>query len=81
MPRLTRDVPRYRKHRASGSAIVTLSGQDVYFGPHGTKASRLEYDRHVAEWLARGRRSLDANDGEASAGPSPRPYRQSPPRG
>jgi integrase len=66
MPRLTREVPRYRKHRASGQAIVTLSGQDVYLGPHGTKVSRLEYDRQVAEWLARGRRPLDANDGEAA---------------
>jgi integrase len=66
MLRLTRDVPRYRKHRASGQAIVTLSGQDVYLGPHGTKVSRLEYDRQVAEWLARGRRPHDSDDGEAA---------------
>jgi hypothetical protein len=66
MPRVTRDVPRYRKHRASGQAIVTLSSQDVYLGPHGTKVSRLEYDRQVAEWLARGRRPDDADDGQAA---------------
>jgi integrase len=65
MPRLSRSVPRYRKHRASGQAIVTLSGQDFYLGPHGTQVSRLEYDRHVAEWLARGRRPLTRNQGDA----------------
>jgi integrase len=59
MPRLSCGVPRYRKHRASGHAIVTLSGHDFYLGPHGTKASMVEYDRLIAEWLARGRRALD----------------------
>lgn len=52
----TRDsIPKYRKHRASGQAIVTLSGKMFYLGPHGTKASRLEYDRLVLEWLKCGR--------------------------
>jgi hypothetical protein len=27
---------------------VTLDGDDYYLGPHGTKASRLEYDRPLA---------------------------------
>jgi len=53
MPRLLDGVPRYRKHRASGQAIVNLSGKDFYLGPHGTKVSHQEYDRVVAEWLAR----------------------------
>lgn len=48
-------LPKYRKHRASGQAIVTLGGRDFYLGPHGTKSSKLEYDRLVAEWLGRGR--------------------------
>ena len=65
MPRLVRRVPRFSKHRASGQAVVTLSGQDFYLGPHGTKASKLEYDRDVAEWLARGRRPLHAADGDS----------------
>lgn len=59
MPRLSSGVPRYRKHRASGQAVVTLSGQDFYLGPHGTKTSKAEYDRRIAEWLARGRRPLE----------------------
>ena len=48
-------IPKYRKHQASGQAVVTISGRDHYLGPHGTKASRLEYDRLVCEWLENGR--------------------------
>src|SRR3954468_1569029 len=55
MPRLTKSVPSYRKHRATGQAVVTVNGHDYYLGPHGTKASKLEYDRLIGEWLASGR--------------------------
>lgn len=57
MPRLINGNPSYRKHRASGQAVVTLDGRDIYLGPHGTKASKVEYDRIIGEWLANGRRS------------------------
>lgn len=56
MPRLSKALPKYRKHRASGKAVVTLDGKDFYLGPHGTKASKLEYDRLIGEWLTNGRR-------------------------
>jgi hypothetical protein len=62
MPKLVREVPFYSKHLASGQAVVTLSGQDFYLGPHGTKAGHLECDRQIAEWLARGRRPLVNDD-------------------
>jgi integrase len=55
MPKLLQRLPRYCKHRASGQAVVTIEGHDFYLGPHGTKASLLEYDRIIAEWLANGR--------------------------
>lgn len=55
MPRLTNSPPKYRRHKASGRAVVTLHGRDVYLGAYGTKASRREYDRVVAEWLSAGR--------------------------
>lgn len=58
MPRLKHSVPKYRRHRSSGQAVVTLNGRDHYLGPHGTKASHIEYDRLIGEWLARGRRPL-----------------------
>jgi hypothetical protein len=55
MPRLKNAVPKYRKHKQSGQGIVTLSGRDFLLGPHATKASHLEYDRLIMEWLASGR--------------------------
>lgn len=48
-------TPKYRKHRASAQAIVTLNGHDYYLGPHGAAASRIEFDRLIAECLAGGR--------------------------
>jgi hypothetical protein len=42
MPRLSRTVPRYRKHRASCQALVVLSGQCFNLGPHGAKTSKIE---------------------------------------
>jgi hypothetical protein len=63
MPKLSKSLPKYRFHRPSGQAIVTLSGKMFYLGPPGTKTSKLEYDRQVAEWLQRGR-VLAADDAE-----------------
>src|SRR6476659_2510928 len=57
MPRLVAAAPKYRKHKASKQAVVTIAGKDHYLGPHGTKASLTEYDRLVGEWLAAGRPS------------------------
>ena len=49
MPRLAgTSIPKYRKHRPSAQAVVTIGGVDHYLGPHGTKASKLEYDRLIA---------------------------------
>ncbi|MEX2171541.1 MAG: site-specific integrase [Pirellulales bacterium] len=55
MARPCKLIPAYRKHKASGQAFVELNGRRFYCGPHGTKASKLEYDRLVMEWLAGGR--------------------------
>src|SRR5688572_1821462 len=62
MPRLTKRLPSYRHHRASGQAFVELNGTRHYLGAHGTKASHQEYDRLTAEWLANGRRLPPAAD-------------------
>ena len=51
-----RRIPRYRLHKPSGQAVVTLGYRDFYLGRFGSKASREEYDRRIAEWLANGRR-------------------------
>jgi len=49
-------TPAYRKHKASGQAIVTIDGKDLYLGPFGSQRSKIEYDRLVGEWLANGQR-------------------------
>ena len=41
---------------ASGQAVVTIQGHDFYLGPWDSKASKVEYDRIISEWLAGGRR-------------------------
>jgi integrase len=55
MPILKEALPKYRKHKASGQAVVTIRGQDFYLGPWNTKASHTEYDRIIAEYLTAGR--------------------------
>jgi integrase len=50
-------IPKLSHHKASGQAVVRLAGVDHYLGPWGSKVARAEYDRHVAEWLAGGRKS------------------------
>ncbi|MEM6692880.1 MAG: site-specific integrase [Planctomycetota bacterium] len=57
MPKLTRSVPKYRKKTVNGIAyaLVTIEGKEIYLGPFGTKASRVEYDRIIAEYLSNGR--------------------------
>jgi hypothetical protein len=43
-----------------------LNGRDFYLGPNGTKASKLEYDRLIGEWLQRGRQIRADDDGGLS---------------
>jgi integrase len=52
MPKLTRKLPSYRLHKASGQAVLTLNGKDMYLGLHGSTESKAAYDRIIAEWLA-----------------------------
>src|SRR6185437_345783 len=63
MPTLTRRHPKYRKHKPSGQAVVTLNGFDYYLGPYGTKASRSQYDRRIKEWLEGGKHAPGRDDG------------------
>jgi hypothetical protein len=55
MLKLIRSIPTYRKHRGTAQAVVSLNGRDFYLGPHNTRASKLEYDRLIGEWLHQGR--------------------------
>ena len=53
-------LPSYRLHKATGLAVVSIGGRDVYLGKFETPESRAEYDRLIAEWLATGRRPIVA---------------------
>ena len=70
MPKLVTSIPKYRKHRASGQAMVTINGKDHYLGPHGTKASKLEYDRLINQWIASSRNPLFGLPSEQCGEPS-----------
>jgi integrase len=54
MPKLIHAAPSYRKHKATGQAVVTIGGRDIYLGKHNSAASRREYNRIIAEWIAHG---------------------------
>jgi len=55
VPTLKNAVPKYRKHKATGQAIIALQGRVHYLGPWNSKASKIEYDRLIGQWLAAGR--------------------------
>jgi len=48
-------VPSYRHHKPSGQGVVTLNGKDHYLGPWQSEASKTEYKRLLAEWIAAGK--------------------------
>jgi integrase len=54
-------VPKYRLHKKSGQAVVSLPDgrgyrKDFYLGPFNSPESKAEYERVLAEWLANGRK-------------------------
>lgn len=66
-------VPKYRLHKSSGRAVVTLSDglggrYDVQLGAYGSPESYQRYARAIAEWEAAGRRRFVA--AARAAGPS-----------
>lgn len=36
-------IPKYRHHKASGQAVVTVDGRDIYLGSYGSAESRGQY--------------------------------------
>jgi integrase len=70
MPRLTRKLPSLCYHKASGQAVVTLGGRDIYLGLWGSPASRVEYERVIGEWLVSRQAPQKAPESKASADPT-----------
>jgi hypothetical protein len=71
MPILTRRLPRYCHHKATGRACVYLDDKAVYLGPFDSPESKARYKAVIADWLAS--RALDEKQTEKAAPPDPRP--------
>src|SRR5262245_28599163 len=57
---MSQRVPSYRRHRPTGQAVLTLTDvagkrRDYYLGTYGSRESKAEYARLLAEWNAAGR--------------------------
>jgi len=68
---VNRRPPKYRRHRQSGQAVVTLPDgyggrKDYLLGTYGSAASRQEYNRVIAWWIGNGRRLPLAGDASPS---------------
>lgn len=46
--------PSYRRHKASGQAVVTIADRDIYLGPYDSPSSRAKYARLIAEHAVTG---------------------------
>lgn len=42
--------PKYRLHKPSGLAVVTIDGQAVYLGKHGSEESHKAYTTQIDRW-------------------------------
>ena len=51
-------LPKYCLHKSTGRAFVRIKGKTFYLGKYGTQASRREYDRVIAEFVANGRQAF-----------------------
>ena len=58
MPYTKKQLPKYCQHKPTGRAFVRIDGKMFYLGKYGSEASRREYDRIIAEFIANGRQSL-----------------------
>lgn len=67
MPRVTRKPPSYRRHKATGYAVVTIGGRDHYLGEHGSPESFDAYKRLIAEWTTAGPAAAAATNTTSTA--------------
>jgi integrase len=58
--------PRYRLHKSTGQAVVTIDGHDIYLGKHGSTASRDEYQQRIAEWKRTLKQTKPSNNRKAA---------------
>jgi hypothetical protein len=51
---LSSNPPKYRHHKRSGRAVVTIAGKHVYLGKYNSAESHEKYRRLIAEHWATG---------------------------
>jgi len=51
-----KNLPGYLLHKRSGQAVVVIQGKTIYLGKYKSKASREEYEKVIAEYIANGRK-------------------------
>jgi integrase len=49
---MSKRLPKYRLHKPTGQAVVTLNGHDFYLGKYGSISSKDAYARRLKEWQA-----------------------------
>ena len=50
---MSKNVPTYCLHKASGQAYVKIDGKRIYLGKHGTPESHRRYADEISKWQAR----------------------------
>ena len=45
-------VPKYRLHKATGQAAVTINGKHLYLGEYDSPKSHERYHQEIAKWVA-----------------------------
>jgi integrase len=53
-----KQLPQYCHHKPTDRAYVRIDRKMIYLGKHGSAASRREYDRIIAEFIANGRQAF-----------------------
>lgn len=56
-------IPKYRKHKATGQARVTLNGKTRYLGRWNTAESKERYKAVIGSWLAGNRHLPERGEG------------------
>jgi len=70
MPRLLNQPPKYRLHKPTGQAVVSIFRRQVYLGKHGSPESHQRYEQEIANWRrSLARMSTDRNNGAAGDSP------------
>lgn len=54
---ITKKVPAYLHHKASGQAKVRIDGRDKYLGRYGSPESRAAYEQVCRDWVLKNDRS------------------------